>query len=68
MLTEDDFLLGLFDMTGELMRYAITGMATGGVLPGSDSGSSSGKGRGDILADMRALRMGFEGLDLQGSG
>ncbi len=55
-------------MTGELMRYAITGMATRGVLPGSDDNSSNEKERGDILADMRALRMGFEGLNLQGSG
>lgn len=68
ILSEDDYLLGLFDMTGELMRYAITGMATRGVLPTSDSVSSNEKGRGGILADMRALRMGLEGLNLQGSG
>lgn len=49
------------------MRYAITGMATGCVLPGSDSTFGGAKGRGDILVDMRALRMGFEGLNLQGS-
>ena len=68
MLSEEDYVLGLFDMTGELMRYAITGVATYGELPGNDGEVSNGTARGNILADMRALRMGFEGLDLQGSG
>lgn len=68
MLSEEDYVLGIFDMTGELMRYAITGVATHGKLPGNDGEVSNGKGRGNIMADMRALRMGFEGLDLQGSG
>ena len=68
LLTEDDYLLGLFDLTGELMRYAITGMATGGILPGSEDQDRWGKGKGDILAHLRELRMGFERLDLHGSG
>ena len=68
LLTEDDYLLGLFDMTGELMRFAITGMATGGALPGSVGTERGEAGKGDILADLRALRSGVEGLDLQGSG
>ena len=66
LLTEDDYLLGLFDLVGELMRSAITGMATSGTLPGSTSPDT--QERRDMLVDMQALRMGFERLDLQGSG
>ena len=68
LLTEDDYLLGLFDLTGELMRHAITGMATGGTIPGSEDQNRRGKANGGILADLRALRMGFESLDLQDTG
>lgn len=33
MLTYEDYLLGLFDATGEMMRFAITNIATSGGLP-----------------------------------
>ena len=56
VLTEEDYVLGLFDLVGELMRFAITGMATGGALP------RGGEGR-DILTDLRQMRAAFEGLD-----
>lgn len=36
LLTVDDYLLGVFDMVGELMRFAVTTMATTGSLPGFD--------------------------------
>ena len=35
LLSEEDWLLGVFDAVGELMRWAITAMATGGAIPGS---------------------------------
>lgn len=60
-LTGDDYVLGVFDLVGELMRFAITTMATSGTLPGSD-------GERDILIDMRGLRTGFETLDTSGCG
>ncbi|KAA6410290.1 MAG: translin-associated factor [Lasallia pustulata] len=70
-LAEDDYLLGLFDLVGELMRFAITSMATNGELPGgSSSGSSSQdpeRGRRDILADLRSLRTHFEALNTTSS-
>ena len=63
MLTYEDYALGLFDMTGELMRFAITYMATNGSLPGSnDKGSSS-----NILTDMQDMRSQLEILDISGS-
>lgn len=63
LLTYEDYVLGVFDMTGELMRFAITYMATNGKLPGS-----SGKGdNSSILTDMQRLRTELEGLDTGGS-
>ncbi|EXJ79231.1 hypothetical protein A1O3_08732 [Capronia epimyces CBS 606.96] len=62
VLTYEDYVLGLFDMTGELMRFAITYMATNGQLPGSETGSSS-----TILTDMQLLRSELERLDASGS-
>jgi len=37
LLTMDDYLLGVFDFVGELMRFAITVTATSGKLPGAES-------------------------------
>ena len=55
MLIIDDYILGLFDMIGELMRFAITVMATNGELPGKD-------GR-NVLSDLRELRTSLENLE-----
>jgi hypothetical protein len=75
-LTGDDYVLGIFDLVGELMRFAITAMATEGVLPGGDevaSGSEGGAGgieggKRDILMDMRTLRSAFQSLDTSSCG
>lgn len=61
-LTGDDYVLGIFDLVGELMRFAITTMATTGTLPGSKSGENFAEER-DILMDLRVLRTAFEALD-----
>jgi len=66
-LTGDDYVLGIFDLVGELMRFAITTMATTGSLPGSKSGDDATDGR-DILMDLRALRTGFQALDTTSCG
>ncbi|KAL8998252.1 MAG: hypothetical protein Q9169_002656 [Polycauliona sp. 2 TL-2023] len=73
-LTADDYVLGLFDLTGELMRFAITNIATNGTLPrgsatvaaeGENENESAGR---DILMDLRAIRTQFESLDTSFSG
>lgn len=64
-LTADDYILGLFDLTGELMRFGITAMATDGSLP-RGQGSDGDAGR-DILGDLRSLRTHFESLDTSSS-
>ncbi len=67
-LPEDDYILGLFDLVGELMRFAITTMATNGELPrGMASAGGGGEAR-DILTDLRALRTCFEYLDTTAGG
>ena len=60
-LTEDDYILGLFDLVGEIMRFAITSMATNGEVPRGPA-QEDGEGR-DILTDLRSLRTHFETLD-----
>jgi hypothetical protein len=66
-LTGDDYVLGIFDLVGELMRFAITTMATTGSLPGSSTGGEVGQER-DILMDLRGLRIGFQSLDTASCG
>ena len=61
-LTEDDYILGLFDMTGELMRYAITQVASHGTLPVSKS-----PGRANLLVGLQDLRIELEALNTSGS-
>lgn len=39
LLTEQDYLLGLFDLVGEMMKFAITNMATSGSLPRGGGGA-----------------------------
>jgi predicted translin family RNA/ssDNA-binding protein len=65
-LTGDDYVLGIFDLVGELMRFAITTMATTGSLPSSKD--ADGEGQRDILMDLRALRSSFEALDTSSCG
>ena len=72
-LTPEDYILGIFDLVGELMRFAVTQMATYGLLPGQQesqrpglaaSGTTGSKDeRRDILGDMRCLRASFESLN-----
>jgi predicted translin family RNA/ssDNA-binding protein len=64
-LTGDDYVLGIFDLVGELMRFAITTMATTGSLPGSKSEEG---GERDILIDLRSLRTSFQALDTTSCG
>jgi hypothetical protein len=76
-LTLEDYLLGIFDLTGELMRFAITAMATSGNLPGGESRmektsqSSSASAQAtlegptrNILTDLRELRALLEKLNV----
>lgn len=64
-LSIDDYVLGLFDMTGELMRFAITVMATSGTLPKVTEGSvDQGEVERTVLTDLRALSAALDGLEV----
>ena len=56
MLTHEDYALGLFDMTGELMKISITSLATQGKLPGK-------AGCASVLTDMQIMRTQMELVD-----
>lgn len=64
-LSLEDYILGIYDMTGELMKFAITGMAMNGALPSiaSAEGASSASQQRNLLTDMRDLRSVLESLD-----
>ena len=61
MLTYADYVLGLFDTTGELMRFAVTYMATNQALPGIADG------RANLLSDMQDMRSQLEMMNVSGS-
>jgi predicted translin family RNA/ssDNA-binding protein len=70
-LSLEDYLLGIYDMTGELMKFAITAMATSGSLPSINTGDTTGSAdavtqagtQRTVLTDMRNLRAALESLD-----
>ncbi|KAF3185458.1 hypothetical protein TWF225_005240 [Orbilia oligospora] len=68
-LTKEDYVLGLYDMTGEMMRFAITSVATTPLaqLLGAAKDSADGKAVSTpqcLLQDLRTLQSAFEGLDV----
>jgi predicted translin family RNA/ssDNA-binding protein len=65
MLTVEDWALGIFDTIGEIMRWTITGIATGREIPGT--GEQDGLGR-HTLMDLRLLRVHLDLINAKGSG
>jgi hypothetical protein len=59
-LITDDYILGLFDLVGELMRFAITAMATNGWPSGSKQVKTADERT--LLVDLQQLRTHFESL------
>ena len=72
----EDYVLAAYDMTGELMRFAVTSMATSGSLPGlseppqaaADQGRAKqregGGGERSVLKDLQELGGRLQGLEL----
>lgn len=68
-LPEEDYLLGVLDLGGEMMRGAIVGMAVGGERGEVGKGRSEGEGgRRTVVQDLRELRVGMEGLRMGEGG
>ncbi|KAB8337198.1 hypothetical protein FH972_021500 [Carpinus fangiana] len=61
----EDYILGLYDMTGELMRFAITNMATVGGVPQArhDGDGAEISNTRTVLSDLRELSFRLETLD-----
>ena len=59
-LTHDDYVLGLFDTTGEMMRFAVTNLAMNASNLGAEGGEFN---RTNILTDMQQLRSCLETID-----
>lgn len=67
-LTYEDYILGLFDATGEMMRFAITTIATSGALPVSSEDEGSGEKQAQsrtVVQDLQAVRMFLSHLAYQ---
>jgi predicted translin family RNA/ssDNA-binding protein len=73
LVTEEDYLLGLFDLTGEMMRFAITSLSTGGQGQADNSNANLAAGdvsgqnlpklpatQAGIVVDLREMRSSFE--------
>jgi hypothetical protein len=66
-LTQDDYLYGVFDLTGEMMRFATTSTALTGTMAGGESGEGGDDEPRTIVHDMHELGTLFEMLPV-GSG
>lgn len=67
-LTQDDYLYGVFDLTGEMMRFATTSTALTGTMAGGEAGESGAENEPrTIVQDMHELGTFFEMLPV-GSG
>lgn len=76
----EDYVLGIYDMTGELMRFSITAMAMNGALPtptptptassndAMELDSASAPSQRTILTDLRQLRSALESLNTSATG
>ncbi|KAI1940481.1 hypothetical protein LOZ58_003268 [Ophidiomyces ophidiicola] len=78
LVTETDYVLGLFDLTGELMRFAITNIGKGGPRSQTTLAGANVDGSGEsaqsnfvsesaaegIMVDLRELRAMFEKLNV----
>ncbi|KAJ5778746.1 hypothetical protein N7520_001992 [Penicillium odoratum] len=73
LVTEDDYLMGLFDLTGEMMRFAVTALSSGNVSkPDTETESADATPKlpnlsttqAGIVVDLRAMRAAFEALSV----
>ncbi|KAJ5720239.1 uncharacterized protein N7483_008173 [Penicillium malachiteum] len=75
LLTEEDYLMGLFDLTGEMMRFAVMALSSGNATQKQASeadGSTDGTKKlpylsdtqSGIVVDLRTMRAEFEALSV----
>lgn len=62
LVTEADYVLGLFDVTGEMMRFAVTTMTAKGITPGgAETGAGAGAGAGKDVAPAATVSQTMDG-------
>lgn len=73
LVTEEDYLLGLFDLTGEMMRFAVLSLSSGNAAATKTDESTTestpkaptlAPSQGDIVVDLQAMRARFESLSV----
>ncbi|KAJ5638927.1 hypothetical protein N7528_001317 [Penicillium herquei] len=75
LLTEEDYLMGLFDLTGEMMRFAVMALSSGSATQKQSSEaeeSTDGNKKlphlsdtqSGIVVDLRSMRAEFEALSV----
>lgn len=71
MVTEEDYLMGLFDLTGEMMRFAVLALSSGNTSATTTDTDSTGEtkqyphpspAQADLVVDLRSMRASFEEL------
>lgn len=75
LVTDEDYVMGLFDLTGEMMRFAVTTLSAGNMAGGEESGAAAGEGerppklalaasQADLVVDIRQIRSYLEGMSV----
>ncbi|KAJ0416939.1 Translin family-domain-containing protein [Aspergillus carlsbadensis] len=72
IVTEEDYAMGLFDLTGELMRFAVTSLSAGAGDTQSHEGGGDGQvnlprlppAQAGVVRDLREIRASFEGITI----
>ncbi|RDW87121.1 translin family protein [Aspergillus mulundensis] len=64
LVTEDDYVMGLFDLTGELMRFAVTSLSAGSHTDASDGLPRLPPAQAGVVRDLREIRAEFEGVTI----
>ncbi|KAJ5718782.1 hypothetical protein N7488_004428 [Penicillium malachiteum] len=75
LLTEEDYLMGLFDLTGEMMRFAVMALSSGNATQKQSSEAEESTDstkklphlsdtQSGIVVDLRSMRAEFEALSV----
>ncbi|OKL63100.1 hypothetical protein UA08_01223 [Talaromyces atroroseus] len=75
LVTDEDYLMGVYDLTGEMMRFAVTTLSTGGQIKKKESNANDTESaqtrfpilpaqKADILIDLRYMRSMLEKLNV----
>lgn len=74
LVTGDDYVMGLFDLTGEMMRFAVTALSSGNASKLEETEAESADStrklphlsatQAGLVVDVRAMRAEFEQLSV----